>query len=378
MSVRIGKIRGIPIRLHFTLILAFFLISWMLATNFMPFYFPDLSQTEYAIMGFMGSVILFISVLVHELAHSVLAIKYGVQVKQIILFLFGGISDISSELKDYKKEMKMAFAGPLTSFLVAAAFALPWWFVSNFALGKVAEGILFYGAIVNLVLGVFNLVPAFPSDGGRMLRAALVRRKRDYNEATRLAAKIGVGISYAFMGFGFLVLLSGSFVSGIWILLVGWFLMSGAQSYLAQIPVSELLSKIRVRDIMNTNVIKVSDKITLSDLSEGYFRKYLKSTFPVVDDDGRLVGAVTLGRTMEVSQEKWGATLSSQVMIPASELAVMRPDDKADDALMKMGAKRLGKIMVCDESGRLVGIVSKTDILGVEMERQEYLKAFKK
>jgi predicted transcriptional regulator len=129
---------------------------------------------------------------------------------------------------------------------------------------------------------------------------------------------------------------------------------------------------------MNTNVIKVSDKITLSDLSEGYFRKYLKSTFPVVDDDGRLVGAVTLGRALQVSQEKWGATLSAQVMIPATELAVMRPDDKADDALMKMGAKRLGKIMVCDESGRLVGIVSKTDILGVEMERQEYLKAFKK
>ncbi len=379
MSVQIGRVKGIPIRLHFTLIIAFFLISWMLATNFMPFYFPNLAETDYWIMGILGSVILFISVLVHELAHCALAIRYGVQVREIVLFLFGGVSDIASELKDYSKELKMALAGPLTSFAISAALALPWWIVSSVMPAPgILEGILFYGMLVNAVLGAFNLIPAFPSDGGRILRAALMRKKKDYNEATRIAAKVGIGISYVFMAVGFLTMLAGSFIAGVWILLVGWFLMSGAQSYLAQIQMSSVLSRTAVRDVMNTNVIAVRPEMTVAGLLEEFFKKYMKSTFPVVDEHNVLLGAVTLKRVLEIPESRRQSVTAEQVLIPKEELVVMRPDEKAEAALMKMTGKRLGKIMVCDEGGRLVGLVSKTDILNVEMERQEYASVISK
>lgn len=379
MSVQIGRVKGIPIRLHFTLIIAFFLISWLLATNFMPSYFPNLAQTDYWIMGILGSVILFISVLVHELAHSVLAIRYGVQVREIVLFLFGGVSDIASELKDYSRELKMALAGPLTSFAISAALALPWWVVSNVTTAPgILQGVLFYGMLVNAVLGAFNLIPAFPSDGGRILRAALMRKKKDYNEATKIAAKVGIGISYVFMAVGFLTMLAGSFIAGVWILLVGWFLMSGAQSYLAQIQMSSVLSRTAVRDVMNTNVIAVRPEMTASVLLEEFFKKYMKSTFPVVDERNVLLGAVTLKRVLEIPESKRQSITTEQVLIPKDELVVMRPDEKAEAALMKMTGKRLGKIMVCDDQGRLVGLVSKTDILNVEMERQEYASVISK
>ncbi len=379
MSVQIGKVKGIPIRLHFTLIIAFFLISWMLATSFMPSYFPNLADTDYWIMGILGSVILFISVLVHELAHCALAIRYGVQVREIVLFLFGGVSDITSELKDYRKELKMALAGPLTSFAISAALALPWWIVSNVTPAPgILEGVLFYGALTNAALGAFNLIPAFPSDGGRVLRAALMRKKKDYNEATRIAAKVGIGISYVFMAVGFLTILAGSFIGGIWILLIGWFLMTGAQSYLAQIQVSSVLSRTAVRDIMNTNVIAVRPDMTIAGLLDGFFGKYMKSTFPVVDEQGMLLGAVTLKRVLEIPEGRRQSVTAEQVLIPKDDLVVMGPDEKADAALMKMTGKRLGKIMVCDDHGRLVGLVSKTDILNVEMERQEYASVISK
>jgi Zn-dependent protease len=379
MSVQIGKISGIPIRLHFTLIIAFFLISWTLATSLMPFYFPDLAPESYWLMGVLGSVVLFFSVLLHELAHSILATRYGVKVREIVLFLFGGVSNITAELKDYRQELKMALAGPLTSFAISAAFALAWWLVAS-VLGvspawKVAEGVFFYGAMVNAILGAFNLIPAFPSDGGRVLRAILVRRKKDYNEATKAAARVGIAISYAIMGVGFLVILAGSFLAGVWVLLIGWFLMSGAQSYLTQIEVSSILSRTRLQDIMNTNVISVKPDLVASQLIENFFRKYMKSTFPVVDEQGRLLGAVTLKSVLEIPEDKRDAITAAEAMVLTEDLVVMGPDEKADGALAKMTGKRTGKVLVCDSQGRLVGLVSKTDILNVEMERHEYAEA---
>lgn len=375
MSVRIATVDGIPVRLHFTLIIAFLLISWSLATYFMPDYLPGLTTTEYWIMGAAGSAILFVSVLVHELAHSKLAIRYGIKVNQIVLFLFGGVSDIAGELKDYRKDAKMAIAGPLMSFAISGAFALALLVVTiavpDGSAAKVVRGILYYGALVNVILGVFNLIPAFPSDGGRILRAMLVRKKKDYNEATKTAANVGIAISYAFIGFGFLAMLAGSFVSGLWIILIGWFLMSGAQSYLSQIQLSSVLSVLRLRDIMNTNVISVKASFPADRLLEGYFRPYMRGAFPVVDDEGMLVGMVTLKRLLQINEDQRAMLSAAGVMIPRKALPVMSPDATADTALMEMTKTKIGKVFVCDGEGKLIGLVSKTDILNVEMERNE-------
>ena len=248
MSFQIAKVKSIPIRLHFTLIIAFLLIAWTLATGFMPQYVPGLTAAQYWIMGAAGAIILFFSVFLHELMHSVVAIRYGIRVRQIILFIFGGVSDLPEETKDFRKEFKITVAGPATSFAISAIFAGLWWLLAQAGaalpqpiVGQAIGGVFLYGALINALLGAFNLIPAFPLDGGRILRAGLVKWKKNYDDATRVAARVGIIISYGFMAFGFFAMIFGSFISGIWILLIGWFLNSGAQSYLSQHELTSVL-----------------------------------------------------------------------------------------------------------------------------------------
>src|SRR5215218_10003165 len=202
MSFQIAKVKGISVRLHFTLVIVFFLIAWTLASSFMPQYFPNLTIVQYWIMGSIGAIILFISVLLHELMHSVVALRYGIKVRQIILFIFGGVSEITEETRDFRKEFKIAIAGPAASFAIAGALAVSWWLVSQITPSEqqllvtkqIVEGILLYGAIINTMLGAFNLIPAFPLDGGRILRAGLVAWKKDFDGATRTVARVGIAI----------------------------------------------------------------------------------------------------------------------------------------------------------------------------------------
>jgi Zn-dependent protease/CBS domain-containing protein len=372
LSFQIAKVKGIPVRLHFTLIIVFFLIAWTLASNFMPQYFPDLAPIQYWIMGIAGAIVLFVSVFLHELMHSIVALRYGMKVRQIILFIFGGVSDIQEETKDFRKEFRIAAAGPVASFAIAGIFAAIWWPISqtnaNF---PVIEGVLLYGAIVNVLLGAFNLIPAFPLDGGRILRAGLIRWKKSYNEATRIAAKVGIAISYGFMGIGFFAMLFGSFISGIWILLIGWFLNSGAQSYLAQHELTSVLATVRLQDIMNSRVIAVGKDMSISELLERYFGRYMKSSFPVLDDSGRLLGMVTVQKALDVPEHSRQSVRVAEIMIPASQLAIMLPETPADQGLTEMLRTGTGKIFVCNAQGTMLGLVSKTDIMDVAKERQE-------
>lgn len=385
MSLQIAKVKGISIRLHFTLVIAFALISFTLASDFLPFFFPGLSSTEYWTIGLIGAIIMFSSVLIHEIAHSILAQRYGIEVREIVLFVFGGVSDISEELKDYKKELKMAAAGPVMSLILAGIFGLAWLLVSNVVpIGETSIRnfiipILYYGALLNTILGTFNLIPAFPSDGGRILRAILVRRKKDYNEATKSAANVGIAISYVFMALGFITLLTGEIIGGIWILLLGWFLRSGAESYLAQIRLTSILSRTYLRDIMNTNVISVKPDLTGDELLRDYFNKYMKSAFPVVDERNRLLGLVTLARLLAGPEANLNRVKAGDAMIHRNELIVMNAGMTTENALMQMTQKRMGKVFVCKEdTDELVGMISKTDVLNVEMERQEIAQTLRK
>jgi Zn-dependent protease/CBS domain-containing protein len=346
-------------------------------------------------MGGIGAAILFISVLLHELAHSIIATRYGLIVRQIVLFIFGGVSDIEEDeqiTKDFRKEFKIAVVGPATSFVLASIFGSVWWVTflsqgnsSNVAGGggvnviiTMAEGTLFYGAIVNILLGVFNLIPAFPLDGGRILRAALVRWKKDYDQATRVSVKIGIWISYGFMGFGFLSMLSGTFTGGLWLILIGWFLNNGAQSYLYQREISSVLSGVRLQDIMNTKVISVREGTKIDELLISYFNRYMKSAFPVLSvQKDYLLGMVTMKEVMEVPEFKRNEIKVEEVMIPRERLIVMESNRMADEALIQMTRRHLGKVFVSDKEGKLLGLISKTDIMNVAAERQEYMEASK-
>jgi Zn-dependent protease/predicted transcriptional regulator len=458
LSLQVAKVKGIPIKLHFTLAIVFALIAWTLAVNYMPLFYPSLPQSAYWAMGILGAIILFISVLLHELSHSIVAKRYGYKVRQIILFVFGGVSDIRDEPKEeYKNEFRIAIVGPLSSFALAGLFAAVWFVLvqvgittsasqvntSLFALPQsqqqqeqdeasppaapsdeqviwsIAQGIMRYGIIVNILLGGFNLLPAFPLDGGRVLRAGLVRWRGNYHDATKTAVKVGVGISYGLMAFGFLTIFTGSFTGGIWLILIAWFLQSGAQSYLQQYEITAALSGVRLYQIMNTQFVAVTPSMNIKEVLEDYFNIYRKSELPVVekevDDIGNnnknnndyyyyLIGSVTAKDAMDVSEKNRGSVKVEEIMNEKKNLVIMSPDKTADIALNAIMEGNKSRIYVCEnpsggkssskrtekmqqqmmmtygtgKSDRLVGIVSKTDILNIAKERMEYMDNLKK
>jgi Zn-dependent protease len=403
----VGKIRGIKIKLHFTLLIGFLLITWTAAMVFTQYHYQGFTRINYWTVGAIVAAVLFISVLFHELAHSIVALRYGIRIRQIILFIFGGVSDISEEPKDYRKEAKMALAGPAMSFMLAGIFILFEWLVSQqsvvigesyvFVIKQVILNILNYAALINVILGIFNLIPAFPSDGGRILRAVLVRLRKDYDRGTKDAVKIGIIISYGFMAVGLLIMVTGSFLSGIWLLLVGWFLNSGAHSYLSQYELSSVLSQVHLKEIMNTNIVSVKPDITLNELIDSYFRAYRKTEFPVIDEQGDLLGSVMAKDATNFHNSSRGMIKEEvnirEIMIPKEDLILMESSAFADEALKRIIRENKNRIFVYEDIGgvstgsrkvlgleekgskkekhKLVGIISKTDILDVARERKE-------
>ena len=246
---------------------------------------------------------------------------------------------------------------------------------------NIAKGVLQYGTTVNVVLGGFNLIPAFPLDGGRILRYALFRMKKDYDQSTKIAVKIGMSISYGFMALGFIIMFSGAFIGGIWILFIGWFLNSGAQSYLEQRETSSILSKIRLMDIMSTKIISVREDMTVDILIKDYFNIYAKDSFPIVNDlnNNNLIGMVTFKDAWNIPENKRHIVKSRDIMIPLTDLIVMQQNRTANDALIQMTRKGMGKVFVCNEEGtKLVGLVSKTDVINAVRERKDYMKEISK
>lgn len=387
MSVQVTKIYQIPIKLHFSLVLVFFLIAWTLAYGFMPQYAPGMNQVNYWIMSIIGTIILFLSVLIHELSHSIVARSYGIRVRQIMLFIFGGVSDIEEEPKDFKKEFKMAIAGPAVSFVLSAIFAIFWWITSVLNTASLDDfsktvlimtnGILFYSSILNLILGIFNLVPAFPMDGGRILRSLLFSRNKNYDKSTRIAVRIGVIMSYVFFGFGILTIISGSFVSGIWIILIGWFLQNGAQSYMYQYDIMKILSRIRLGELMKTNIISVPEDIAVNVILRNYFNIYMKSSFPVTKLNYEIVGIVTLKSCLNVPEPERDTTIVKNIMSPKSKIKLLNVNDTAEKALSIMIKENQDKIFVCNDSDIIEGVVSKTDIIEAMDERKSFFQQSK-
>jgi Zn-dependent protease len=337
-------------------------------------------------MGVIGAIILFVSILLHELSHSLLSIRYGIHVNQILLFIFGGISDIKDETKEFKKEFKIAIVGPLTSYALSG---LSWIFfilvsylndteqnIGNY-LGSI-EGILLYSSMVNLIIGSFNLIPAFPLDGGRMLRAGLTKWKKDFDLATSIASKIGIAISFGIIGLGFVVIVRGSFLGGFWLIIIGWFLNSGAQTYLNQNELSTRVKGIRLKEIMNRNFVAVNPDLNLPELIKDYFNVYWKSAFPVINDDNELVGMITTDAISKKDRIEIEDKKVVDVMIPVSELIVMSPDKEVNDALNQLFRKGMSRIFIINKQSQLIGLVSKTDILNLAQERKEFLQTSKK
>lgn len=383
MSLTIAKVKKIKIKIHYTFIIIFVLVTWSLSVHLIPISLPGLNFVIYLSIGVIGATVLFSSVMLHELAHSILATRYGIKVRQIVLFIFGGVSDIEEEPKEFQKEFKIAVVGPLASFGLAGVYSV-FSFIIEIISGsgtsmtlRAIDVVLSYGAFINIMLGAFNLIPAFPLDGGRILRAALVKWNRDYDVATRSVVRISILISYALMGIGFFIIITQTFVGGLWILLIGWFLNTGAQSYMQQKELGSILSAVTLRNIMNTNIIAVRKGTNLYDVFTNYFGVHMKTTFPVIDDSGSLLGMITLPMVSRISEDKRQYTVVDDVMIPRDNLIVMDFTKNANEALNEMVKRKMNMVFLSNAIGKIEGLITKTDILNIAAERQEYFHTLK-
>ncbi len=369
MSVKIGKIMGIPVRIHYTLWLVFLLIAWTLAYGYMPQQYPGLSTLTYWVIGIASAVVLFVSVLIHELSHSYIAKKNGLPIARITLFFFGGVSEMTEEPQNPGLEVRMAAAGPLMSFVIAGVLGGIWYVAQAAHFPIIITATLGYGALINAVLGAFNLLPAFPLDGGRVFRGTLWMHSKNLIGATKTATRVSEGLSLLMMLGGFVSIIAGYFLNGIWLIVLGWFIRSGAETSLRQTLVGETLSGVTVNDIMTRQILTVPPDITLQQLISDYFLVHPHGGYPVVQD-GRLLGLITLDSVRAVPKEARSYEVVSKAMVPLERTHVVPPNLSALDALQRMAREKAERLLVT-QNGQLVGVVTQGDLLRSIRTRQD-------
>jgi Zn-dependent protease/predicted transcriptional regulator len=352
---------GIEIRLDLSWILIAVLITWTLSSGVFPGYYPDLAPATYWTMGVVAAAGLFASIILHELAHAAIARRDGVPIDGITLFVFGGVAEMQAEPPSPKAEFRMAIAGPIASLVIALVCYLVASAGSATGASAPFVGVFAYLATINTILAVFNMVPAFPLDGGRVLRAALWAWKGELRWATRITAAIGSGFGILLIALGVLSVLRGNFIGGMWWFLIGLFVRGAAQMSYQQVVVRQGLQGVPVRRIMSPEPVVVPPGITVAELVDDYVYRHHFKMFPVVDG-GRLIGCVGLRDIKQLPREQWGTTAIRTVMRECSPENTVRPEADALDALTRMHKSGNGRLLVT-ENGALVGIVTLKDML---------------
>jgi len=373
-SLRIGKIAGIDIYINVSWIIILVLLTVSLATGWFPQLYRGWSTATYWVVGFISAILLFVSVLLHELAHSLVARRRGVPVKNITLFIFGGVSNIEQEPKSPGVEFQITVVGPLTSILIGVVCFLLW--LPLRGTNSPLEGILFYLAVTNLLLGVFNLIPGFPLDGGRVLRSIIWKITGSLRQATRIASITGQIVAYLFIFWGIWQLFSGSVLNGIWLGFIGWFLLSAAQSANSQVMLESVLRGVTVGEVMNPTPTLVPANISLQQLVDQYFLPQGLRSALVMQAD-QLAGLITLSDIRHVPREQWGQVTVGHAMIPLERLHVVQPQQNLNDVLPLMAGRDVNQLPVV-QNGAVVGVVSRDAIVHyLEVRRSLGLSAAK-
>jgi Zn-dependent protease/predicted transcriptional regulator len=359
--INLFKLFGFEVRIDLSWIIIAVLVAWSLSTGLFPVYFNNLSIETYWLMGIIGAAGLFLSIIFHEFSHSLVARRYGMSMKGITLFIFGGVAEMGDEPPSAKVEFLMALAGPLSSILLAAAFYGISVLGSGAGWSEPVNGVLSYLASINALLAAFNLLPAFPLDGGRMLRAALWGAKKNLRWSTRIASAIGSGFGILLIILGVVSVFNGNFVGGMWWFLIGMFLQSAARMSYRQLVTRRALEGEVVRRFMNTSPVTVPSAATIENFVEDYVYRYHFKMFPVVNN-GELLGCVTTRAATGIPRERWDEHRVVDVTEHCSEENTVRPDDDAMRALSLMSKKRLSRLMVV-EGGHLVGVITLKDLL---------------
>jgi Zn-dependent protease len=359
-SVRLGSIFGIPIGINYSWLIIFALVTLSLATGYFPSRYAGWSQAGYWSIGLLTSLLFFASVLFHELAHSVVALRWGVPVKSITLFIFGGLAHISREPDRPLSEFLIAIAGPGSSLLLALGFGLLWLTGQSLSWTPLAALGLYLGGI-NLSLALFNLLPGFPLDGGRVFRSLVWAVTGNMNRATRWAAAIGRAMAALMIVGGGILILTGNWSSGLWLAFIGWFLESAASQSVHQVWMREALEGYTAGDFAASGCQAVDSNMPLDWVVRDYVLPQGQNCF-VVTDGEQAQGVATLGQIQQVPRQRWGWTPVRQIMTPLNKLTPVRAGEAAYSVLERMMAEGQSLLPVVDDN-RFLGLVRRENLL---------------
>jgi Zn-dependent protease/CBS domain-containing protein len=356
-GIEVGRIAGIRIAIHWSWIVVFLLITWTLADSVFPSQNPGLADSTYIAMAVVAAVLFFTLLLLHELGHALRARREGVAIDGISLWLFGGVARFKDMFPSAGAEFRIAIAGPLVSLAIGVFFVLSAWLLP---LPEVVDGVASWLGFINLLLLAFNMLPAFPLDGGRVLRSALWARSGDLMGATRTSSRISRGFAYLLIAAGFAELVFLGSWSGVWLAFLGWFLLQASAGEARAIAARQALAGLRVGDLMVRHPATARQDMSLGRFMDDVVRSHRFTTYPVVDD-GHAVGLLPFRCVAEVPRGEWDERAVRDCMLRLDQVPMFTPDERMIDALEKLDASDVNRALVVVD-GRLVGLLSATDL----------------
>jgi Zn-dependent protease/predicted transcriptional regulator len=337
-----------------------FLIAWTLAVGYFPFTVGGLTPLAYWVMGICGAVGLFFCIIFHELCHSLVGRRYGLPITGIQLFIFGGVAEMSQEPASAKTEFLMAAAGPVSSFFLGVCFYGIWQWGVGAQWPSSVNAVLRYLGFINIALAIFNLLPGFPLDGGRIFRSILWGWKKDFKWATRIASSYGVGMGWVLIVLGIVLFLRGAIISGVWMGLIGFFLKTAAQSSYQNFLIQEAFHGEKIRRYIKTSLITVPSDISVQQWVDDYFHRHYYKLYPVTEN-GQWLGYISFDDVKTIPRENWSQTMIRQVMQPCATAVTIEADSSVVEALQKMVTEKVGRLIILDK-GALYGVISLRDL----------------
>jgi Zn-dependent protease/predicted transcriptional regulator len=357
-SLVLGRVFGIRIGLNWSWLVIAGLLVWSLAGAVFPDTNPGLSDGTYVVMAVVAALLFFVCLLLHELGHAVQARRDHVAIEGITLWMLGGVAKLTGRVPSAGAELRIALAGPAVSLILGLAFA---GIAAGFGLPEEIDGVAAWLGYVNLLLLGFNLIPAFPLDGGRVLFGGIWAATHDVHKATRVAVTVSRGAALLMIGGGVLLTLTGGVTGGIWLVFIGWFLLQAARAEAAQRMTEERLGGLRVRDLMTTDPVSVPADMSLSDFVDEVVWRARVTTYPVVAN-GAPLGLLPFSAVAEVPRARWDETSVEECMLPLEQIPVLSSDVPVAEAFAEVASSHVRRALVVDD-GRLTGILSITDLL---------------
>lgn len=360
--ISLFKLLGFEVGIDWSWIIIAILILWSLSTGFFPMYYKNLSAEMYWMMGLVGAAGLFLSIIFHEFSHSMMARRYGMPMKGITLFIFGGVAQMEDEPPSPKAEFMVAIVGPLSSLAIGLIFYGIYIFGKSAGLPEPVNGVVGYLAFINGILAGFNIIPAFPLDGGRVLRSILWGLKKNLKWATRVSSWIGTGFGIILIVLGIVNVLRGNFVGGMWWLLIGMFLHGAAKSAYQQLIMRKALEGEPLTKLMKRDPVTVPASVSLKEFVEDYVYRHHYKMFPVMDNSNKLAGCITTKQLKEVPKENWDQKKVADLAMQCSPENSVDSKEDAMKALSKMKSNSASRLMVT-QGDHLLGIISLKDML---------------